>query len=163
MIKKNQTLQAIFLSLLLAGCGFKLRGSVDMPLWLNHVAIILKEGHRDLVPMLKDQFQAYNRVIEANPSNANYLLIIERDSFAQQITSVSASTTPRQYQLIYTVQFSLISKQGAPIISSKTVTVTRQLTVNNDRILGSDSESVMVHAEMRRDAAMQMINRVSRK
>jgi LPS-assembly lipoprotein len=157
-------LSVILMLIGLTGCGFKLRGMVDMPAWLNNIAIVVQEAHRDVLPMLKDQLQGYGIRIISDPTHADYLLIIEKDGTQQQITSVSASTSPRQYQLIYTVQFSLINKiTGKPVISSGHVLVTRQLTVNNDRILGSDSEGLTIHIEMRRDAVMQIINRISRK
>lgn len=160
MIKR---LAILLMVICIAGCGFKLRGWADMPAWLNNVAIIVQEAHRDLIPKLKDQLEGYGVHI-ADPAHADFLLVIENDSIKQQITSISASTTPRQYQLIYMVQFSLINKiTGKPIISSGHVLVTRQLTVNNDRILGSDSEGSTINAEMRRDAVMQIINRISRK
>lgn len=151
------------LILLITGCGFKLRGMVDMPLWLNNIAIVTQQAHRDLMPMIKDQLQAYHRRVISDPSQATYILIIENDLSQQLLTSVSSSTTPRQYQLIYTVQYSVVNTNGTPIIASNRVTVTRQLTVNNDRILGSDSESAVIYHEMHRDAVIQMINRLSKK
>lgn len=152
-----------FLFCLLAACGFHLRGMVDMPSWLNNVAIVIQNASRDLAPVLKDQLQAYNIHIASSPTKAEYLLIIEQDNYQQQITNVGASTAPRQYILIYEVLFKLISKPGQVIIPSSHITVTRQLTVNNDRILGSDAEELLLYNEMRRDAAMQIINRISRK
>ncbi|WP_231950412.1 LPS-assembly lipoprotein LptE [Legionella spiritensis] len=134
-----------------------------MPTWLKNVALIIESAHRDLEPTLKDQLQAYNVTISPSAAKASYLLIIEKDENQQQITSVSASTTPRQYQLFYRVWFRLVSNNGNVIIPSSQVTVTRQLTVNNDRILGSDSEEITIHREMRRDAAMQIIYRLNRK
>lgn len=152
----------LLIVILITGCGFKLRGFVDLPPWLNNIAIVAHDAHRDLVPMLKDQLQAYKLNVISDPTKAAYLLIIEKDLSQQIITSISASTTPRQYQLVYTVQYSLIKADGQPIISSNSVSITRQLTVNNDRILGSDSEGMMIHREMHRDAVMQIINRISK-
>ncbi len=148
--------------LCLAGCGFHLRGMVDMPPWLNNIAIILQEGHPDLGPLLQEQLQAYNINVVDGPSLASYWLFIESDNFQQQITSVSSSTTPRQYQLIYTVRFKLQSRDGKELISATPVVVTRQITVNSDRMLGSDEEEAITKHEMRRDAAMQILNRLGR-
>ncbi|MDI9818857.1 MULTISPECIES: LPS assembly lipoprotein LptE [unclassified Legionella] len=145
---------------LLASCGFHLRGMGDLPPWLNNIAIIIQNAHRDLDPLLKDRLHAYNISTTDNPSQASYLLIIERDGYQQHITNVSASTAPRQYQLIYEVQFSLHERKGRVILPSSHVFVTRQLTINNDRILGSDSEEILLKNEMRRDAVMQIINRL---
>jgi LPS-assembly lipoprotein len=159
----------LLLVLYITGCGFKLRGMTDMPPWLNNIAIVVQDANRDLGTLLKDQFQAYGVQIIPDPTKADYLLIIKNDVNQQQITSISASTTPRQYQLTYTVRYSLVkvankssTEVSAPATTS-TVSVSRQLTVNNDRILGSDSEGLMTYAEMRREAVMQIINRLSRK
>jgi LPS-assembly lipoprotein len=153
----------LFAMVLLSGCGFKLRGLVTMPTWLTNVAIIVKEAHRDFIPMLRDPLQGYGISVTTDPLKASYWLIIEKDSEQRQLTSVGASTTPRQYELTYSVIFSVMKANGEPIITSNTVSVTRQFTVNNNRILGSDSEGMMINNEMRHDAALQIINRISRK
>ncbi|KTC78278.1 LPS assembly lipoprotein LptE [Legionella brunensis] len=146
---------------LLASCGFHLRGMADIPSWLNNIAIVIQDAHRDLQNLLKEQLEAYKLVVTEDSAQADYLLIIEKDSYRQEITNISASTAPRQYLLIYNVQFSLTQAKGRPIISSSHVIVTRQITINNDRILGSDAEETLLKNEMRADAAMQIINRLS--
>ena len=114
------------------------------------------------MPLLKEQLRAYKIRINPDPARADYILIIEQDSLQQKITSVSASTTPRQYQLLYSVVYSLVKRKAAPIVSSRLIAVTRQLTVNNNRILGSDSEESMITRDMREDAVMQIISRLGR-
>lgn len=148
--------------LLLSACGFKLRGIANIPSWFNNVAIVNQGGQKDLTTLLKNQLKAFNIHTVENPAKADYILIIEHDSLQQKITSISASTTPRQYQLLYTVTYSITRHDAKPIISSKLVTVTRQLTVNNDRILGSDSEELLISKAMRQDAVMQIMGRLER-
>ncbi|KTD26174.1 MULTISPECIES: LPS assembly lipoprotein LptE [Legionella] len=154
----------IAITALLIGCGFHLRGLNDMPAWLNghSMAIVIENAHRDLGPMLKDQLESYKVRVMPNPTQADYVLIIEADGIQQQITSVAASTAPRQYQLIYDVQFTVVKAKGGVIIPSTRVFVTRQLTVNSNRILGSNLEEAQISYEMRREAAMQIMNRVGR-
>lgn len=145
----------------LANCGFHLRGFGDLPPWLNNLVIIIQEAHHDLKPLLREQLESFKIRVEDDPSRASYLLIIERDNFYQQITNVSASTTPRQYQLFYDVQFTLKEGHGRVLIPSRHAFITRQLTINNDRVLGSDAEETLLKNEMRREAAIQIINQIS--
>ncbi|WP_419421000.1 LPS assembly lipoprotein LptE [Legionella sp. D16C41] len=145
----------------ITGCGFKLRGFTEMPIGLTNVAIIIRSTQHDLAPMLKDNLQGYGIRVVDNPTQANYLLILEKDSMQQQITSVSASTNPRQYLLIYTAQYSLVKVGGEQVIMSRTVMSNRQFTVNNNRILGSDSEEIMLYREMRQDAVRQIMSQLS--
>jgi LPS-assembly lipoprotein len=148
----------LFACLTLTACGFTLRGMMERPTWLTSIALNIQEVHQDLALALKENFKTLCIPI-VPPKRAQFLLIVEKDESQQQITSVSASTTPRQYQLRYTVIYSLLKANGEPIISSNKAVVTRQLTVNNDRILGSNFEEMLTYKEMRKEAAMQIANR----
>ena len=150
------------MALLLTGCGFHLRGMNDIPKWLNDVAIVMQDANRDLETLLSDQLEAYHINLCSDPTVARYWLIIERDEVHKEIGSISSTTTPRQYQLIYTVRFKLQRAKGPEIMPSSQVAVTRQVTINSDRMLGSTSEEALLIREMRRDAAIQIIGRVSR-
>lgn len=134
-----------------------------MPRWLNHVAIIVEQGHHDLAPYLVEYLRTYNLIVEASSDAAQYWIIVERDNLQEQITSVSSSTTPRQYELTYTVQFKLIKAKGREIMPTSTISVTRQATINSNRILGSNQEQALLVDEMRHEAAVQIMNRISRK
>lgn len=148
--------------LLLTACGFHLRGMIDMPQWLNKITIVIQNANHDLEPLLNTQLKAYSIQVCPDPSLADYWLIIEQDNFQQHVGSISSSTTPRQYQLIYTVQFKLQRAKGQEILPTTQVVVTRQITINSNRILGSTHEEDQSKSEMRREAAIQIIDRLSR-
>ena len=153
---------SLMLVLMLSGCGFHLRGMTDIPSWFQDIAIIIEQGHRDLEPLLKKELQAYHVVINPNPATARFWLVIEQDKLEQHISSVSSSTTPRQYQLIYTLQFKFEDAKGKQDSASHRIVVTRQATINGNRILGSNEEEALLTSEMRQDAVIQLINRISR-
>lgn len=150
----------LLMPFLLTNCGFHLRGMVDMPPWFNYVSVVIQNATRDLEPLLNEQLKAYHIHVCDDPSKAKYWLIIEQDSMLQQITSVSSSTTPRQYQLTYKVYFKLQQANGKELIPSSSIVVTRQLTVNSNRILGSNAEEALLKQEMQRDAVIQLLDRL---
>ena len=131
-----------------------------MPRWFDEVAIIVQSASPDLKPLLRDQLRAYHLRVCQDPAVARYWLIIESDHVRQQIASISSSTTPRQYQLFYTVYYQLQRSNGKPIMPNRHITVTRLLTVNSDRILGSNDEEDRLKYEMRRDAVLQIIDSI---
>lgn len=151
----------LIILLLLSSCGFHLRGLAEIPDWLNNIAVVVDSGSRELEPLLDEQLKSYHVNVFASKAKAQYWLVIENDSFQKQITNVSASTTPRQYLLLYTVTFSLTKNSGETLLSSNTVSVTRQFTLNNDRILGSDYEEMTFKREMEREASNLIISRLS--
>ena len=142
------------------GCGFHLRGMMDMPSWLSELGISVQKVHRDLGPELRQSLEAYAIHIKEPADQAQYLLILEQDFEEKRIISVSSSTTPRQFELRYTVQFSLESANGKIIIPSSRVTSTRVISVNSDRILGSNYEESLLKEEMRRDAVLEILERL---
>lgn len=152
----------LFLCLALSGCGFHLRGNLDLPSWLNNIAVVLENAHRDLAHNIVESLKSYDINVPTDPGLAQYWLIIEQDNLQQNISSVSSSTTSRQYELTYSVRFKLVKAHGKEMIPSTTIAITRQTTVNNNRILGSNQEEELLLHEMRRDAATQIMNRVSR-
>lgn len=133
-----------------------------MPTSFKNVIIIKEAVHPDLATFLEARFLGYHIAVLKEPKNADYTLVLEKEHIEQNITSVSASTSPRQYQIYYAVTYSLIAKKAPPIIASHTLILTRQVTINNDRILGSDYEESLILKEMRNDAAMQIMMRISK-
>lgn len=157
---KVHRLTLLIISLILTSCGFHLRGFIDMPTGLHNVCIIVESANRDLAPLLKEQLNAYHIQALSDPKQADYWLVIEEDSEEQHITSISSSTTPRQYQMTYQVKFKFQEANGKDIIPATHVTSIRQLTVNSNRILGSNDEENTLKREMRRDAVLQIIDRI---
>lgn len=147
---------------LLSACGFHLRGIIDVPKWLNNVSIISKDGNKELEAKLKSVLEGYKITVNPEPTLATYWLVISKSLLEQRIVSIGASTNPRQYQLVMTTEFSLMTPKGQVIKPSRLVTVNRQLTVNNDRILGSNAEEGLLISEMRQDTVVQIVNRLSR-
>jgi len=147
----------------LTGCGFHLRGvfDADSLKWLNSVAIVIQKAHKDLEPLLKSQLIAYDISVTTDPALAEYWLIVDNETITQNITSISSSTTARQYEITYTVSFKLQRAKGAEVIPFNKIVITRQITLNSNRILGSSDEEELQKNEMRRDAAMQIIYRLT--
>lgn len=144
------------------GCGFHLRGTADVPIWLNNVNITVEHAHRDLANILAEELRSYHVKLCPNPALANYMVIIEHDEFKEHITSISSGSLSRQYNLSYQVFFKLVKANGEELIPLTSVKVNRNMTVNTNRMLGSNQEESLLKAEMRRAAVTKLLYRISR-
>ena len=162
-IKKYKTTSIFFLVLFLSSCGFHLRGTIDVPKWLNNVAVISKNGDQQLTMLLHSLLEGYKIQVNQDPAQASYWLIVNNSQIKEQIISIGASTNPRQYQLTLTIEFLLQARTGKIIKPTQIVVVQRPLIMNNDRILGSNDEKSVLINEMRQEAAIQIINRLNYK
>lgn len=152
----------LMLCFCISACGFHLRGVADVPQWLSHVCIISKDGSHELLQTLQVELEGYKIALSHTPEQAKYWLIINNEVLQKQIISIGASTNPRQYQLILSINYTLQTRKGKMLVASNTVKTTRQFTMNNDRILGSNDEERTLVSEMRHEAATQLIDRLSR-
>mgnify|MGYP002133122521 CR=1 FL=1 len=147
--------------LILSSCGFHLRGISQVNHRFQSIAVEVNSNNEGLKPFLESVLASYAIPIASLPSQAEYTIVIEKESFQRQITNVSASTTPRQYLLIYTVDFSVHDKKGVTALSLAHINVIRQFTLNNDRILGSNYEEMLFKKEMEQEAANQILFRLN--
>ena len=150
----------VFMTLLLTNCGLHLQGYADMPKWFNNVAVVNENARYDLRPLIIDYLRAYKINVCKNKKNANYLLVLIEDKMTDNVTAVSSSTTPRQYQMNYAIKYAVMKNNGATIIEPSSAVVTRQFTINSNRILGSDFEGDLLRKEMYKDAVAQIIDHI---
>ncbi|KTC90054.1 LPS assembly lipoprotein LptE [Fluoribacter dumoffii] len=150
----------LLITLLLSACGFHLRGISNVPSWLNNVAIISVNNDKQFISILESRLESAKVQVNSDPSSAKYWLIINEVNLQQQIVSVGASTNPRQYTLTLTVLFEVKTRAGQVIEVPGQISISRELTMNNDRILGSKDEESILIGEMKQDAVTQIIYRL---
>lgn len=160
MIVRFSKLFLITTSLLISSCGLHLQGYTDMPKWFNNVAVINQNVQHDLRPLIIEQLKSYKINVIKNPQQANYWLLLIEDKSTDNITAVSSSTTPRQYQMNYAIKYAVQQRNGQEVIPANSAVVTRQFTINSNRILGSDFEGDLLRQEMYRDAVAQIIDHI---
>lgn len=150
-----------FLIILLCcqGCGFHLRGFEPLSPQMQQVAIVSEQVDPDFVNMLRSTLHTNHVTTLTAPDHAHYLIVLEKDNMKQTLANVSASTTPRQYQLLYQLEFHITKRNGTMLLPSQMISVPRQVTINNDRILGSNFERHTIEREIRQSAANELLSR----
>ena len=97
------------MALALAACGFKLRGSLDIsqelsPLYIEQNSVF--ELGRDLKTILSTN----NIEVAKSAASANAIIILHNEGQSNRVLSVDGSGQAREYQLTYTVNFSILLK-----------------------------------------------------
>jgi len=147
--------------LTLTACGFQLRGTAFHETGLNNVGIMLEKCSPEWEYLLKELLRTGRVHVVTDPAQVEYWIILRNEYTENNIISISSSTSSRQYELTYHVEFSLQTVKSVPLIEFTSIVVSRPLTINSDRILGSHDEEEQLKHAMRRDAAMQLLYRIS--
>ena len=133
----SRTLIVVFL--LLAGCGFQLRGVVTVPPEMSRTFIETDDRHSLFYRELRDRLRTAGVEIVDSPVDATATFSIASDNTNQRVLSVSARNVPTEYEVYYTVVYGVVTRERS-LLSLRSQTLTRDYTWDETRVLGKEKE-----------------------
>ena len=129
----------IVVFLLLAGCGFQLRGAVTVPPEMSRTFIETDDRHSLFYRGLRDRLQTAGVEIVDSPVDATATFSITSDNTNQRVLSVSARNVPTEYEVYYTVVYGVVTRERS-LLPLRSQTLTRDYTWDETRVLGKEKE-----------------------
>lgn len=154
---KFSLLSIILLSLI--GCGFHLRGQMALPPAVKNISVI-SDVDDPFIQQIKQRLEQYSINVTDDEKLSASVLTINNLTHRSSVSSVSSSTNTRQYYLSYQLFFSLTVNKKI-LLNNQSVTSSRTLTVDANRILGSDDEEITLKQEMQQDLLRKLMQRLS--
>lgn len=133
----SRTLIVVFL--LLAGCGFQLRGVVTVPPEMSRTFIETDDRHSLFYRELRDRLRTAGVEIVDSPVDATATFSIASDNTNQRVLSVSARNVPTEYEVYYTVVYGVVTRERS-LLPLRSQTLTRDYTWDETRVLGKEKE-----------------------
>lgn len=142
-------------SAILAGCGFQLRGQADFDFDR------IKRRGLDTAQMARimDLNLKING-LEVNVGEGPVTLTLVNESRERSIVTFSATGRAREVRITYTLTFHVKDKLGEYLIADTALTQQRELTYDDDQILGKEAEENRLFKEMQEDVARQIVTRL---
>jgi LPS-assembly lipoprotein len=147
-------------ALLAAGCGFRLQGRTPLPAPLARAYVIAPNEQTDFVQGLRKALITSGGTLVEDSTHATGTVRILTDDVTSKILSVSANNIPREYELTYTVEFS-VTANGGELLPSQKVSVTRDYSFNERTLLAKDNEESILREGMARDLVSIVMRRLS--
>jgi LPS-assembly lipoprotein len=152
----------LFISFLcLAGCGFHLRGEVNLAPSLHNLYIKTADPYGQLAKNLRQYFKQSGINVTDNAKEAITIFDILSEQESQQTLSISGTQLTRQYNLALTVIFQVSDQSGKTIIPPQIVTESRAITIQANQILAGSNELTNLYQQMRRAIVFKIINRLA--
>lgn len=148
------------IALLLAGCGFELKGSGNADLALEGLTIrlISNQPRAELTREVTKELLA-NGLIITDEADALLSLTLKPEQFSQRNLSLTAQARAAELELTLASDFILTQADQDPVIAR--ATVNRQMLNDPRNVVGKTEELRLLREEMRRDLAAQIVRRVS--
>jgi len=134
----------------LAGCGFHLQGRVPLPPALATARVIADDDQTDFVQGLRRALLTSGGKLTESSERATSIVRIHKDEVSQKILSVSANNIPREYEVTYTVEFSVEGTSGE-LLPSQKVSITRDYSFDETKLLAKENEEAILREGMARD------------
>jgi len=141
----------------LCGCGFQLRGPVELPFSALHV-----QG-ADATPFgseLRRTLRASNTRLVDQPKGADATLQVLSELNEKHILSLGGGGRVREFQLRYRVAYRVTDPQGREIAAPTEILLRRDLTFNDTEALAKEAEEQVLFRDMRSDAVQQLLRRL---
>lgn len=150
---------AVFL-LLLAGCGFSLKGYQHASPNLNGLYVEGGEQRGTLAGVIQQQLSLAEVKLATSREQSVNRLRISDERFGQRVISVDANGKVLEYELQLVASFEVMGSDGEERLSPQTLKLTRQLTFGGADELSRRSEAELIHIDMLEDMAGQIIRRL---
>jgi len=149
---------AIACLLLLAACGFQLRGTASLPFETIYIPNATSGIALDLKRNIRSGTNA--RVLE-DARGAEAQLQFTEESRRKEILSISAAGRVSEYRLVYRVAFRVSDGKGGDFLPLSTVMLTRDMTYDDAQVLAKETEEQLLFRDMQLDMVQQIMRRIS--
>ena len=138
----------MLLAALLAGCGFHLRGSADLPAAMSVTYI---KGIRPF-GTLADDFTAALRVrgitVTDHEQYATAVLHITQNTTEKQVLSVDTNGNVLEYEIRQAIRFAVAAADGRSVVAEQSVALSRDYIFSSTDVLGKQREEQVVRATL---------------
>jgi len=145
---------------MLSGCGFQLQGALTMPAEMQRTYLDPVDKHSLFHRELRLQLQAAGVQLVDTPDNSTAILSIRIDETNQRVLSVSGRNVPTEYEVYYTVEYSLASGEKV-LLSPQDITLTRDYTYDTTKVLGKSREEAVLREAVVKDLVRTVLKQIS--
>jgi LPS-assembly lipoprotein len=157
---RRPALFAVLFSILLAGCGFTLRGTQQLP--FATIALNFPVNSPLGVELARYIRTGTHTQVVEDPTKAAavFELIAETPSPERQVLTYNAQGRAVEYTLRYRLLFRVRDARGRDIIETTELSAQRAISFNDSQALSKETEEQLLFRDMRSDVVQQVLRRL---
>lgn len=144
---------------LLYGCGFHLRGSVNLPPQMQAVFIEGVSANEQFSLDFAEAIRLSGGRVVSEKKEAKSILRIIAQRFDRRAISLSESGLVNEYALVYLLDFEVASPDGHSLLSRQSIEVVRDYFDNQQQVLGTSQQQSVIREEIYKEAARTVLRR----
>ena len=153
-----RTLTAILLSALLVGCGFQLRGQVELAPVMSAPWVTGQDS--TLVVDLRNALRQSGVQPVKDSSSATAIIDLARVDYSRSVISVDSQGTATGYTLKYEVLYRVVDRLGRVLVENTPLSFSRDLQYRSTELLQKKQEEEALKGSMRQEIVRRIIRRL---
>jgi len=145
--------------LMTSACGFKLRGEVELPSEFSPVFIETHHGSAVGNEIVR-QLQSSQVQLAAEPRQAHTIIRISKERRSSRVVAVDRGGKVLARELHYSLTFDAVTPDGRQLVPQQSLNLVRSYEDPGAEVLGKQSESELIFADMFSDAATRLLSRL---
>ncbi|KMY86428.1 LPS-assembly lipoprotein RlpB precursor (Rare lipoprotein B) [Candidatus Paraburkholderia calva] len=141
----------------LSACGFQLRGQQDYA--FKRLAI--SGGNPQMVARLERIVEGGSDTVIVKPYEKPDATLNLTESAGMNTLSLNAQGVVQEYELSYSVRYSLSGADGTLLIPPSAIALNRSMTYSDQYALAKQAESTLLYNDMCNDAVDQLTRRLA--
>jgi LPS-assembly lipoprotein len=145
---------------LLTACGFRLAGSDPLPAVMARPYLSLKDPYTDFSREFEHQLKSSGASLQLARDGATASVDVTKDLVEQRTLAVSAKNIPTEYELTYTVTFS-VHGGGKELLAPQTISLSKDFSFDENLQLAKEHEADILRRQMARDLVSITMRRLT--
>ena len=151
-------LTALLLALL-AGCGFQLRGSVDLPAGWDSVHLVSASPNGELAHAVRAGFERGGVEVTGRDA-ASFVLRLGDETVERRNLTIGPNARAAEFELTMTTTVQVSDPNGNELLAKSRLSARGVMRHNPQNVTGKEEEVRLLHLEMRRSLVQQVLRKV---
>lgn len=161
MHKKAYRLFLLLFLFVIGGCGFHLRGNVNLGESFKQMYVASDNPYGPITLQLKQILGHSGVELEDKPGPQIITLSLKNERYHTTTFSQSASSKTTQYTLVLELDYSLSNNKGDTLYGPKTISTQANYTVNQDAVLTTSTQEDITRASLQRQAVYLLLQQLN--
>lgn len=149
----------VAVSLLVAGCGFQLRGKVDLPDSLTEPYV--RGDDAQLVSTLNQALRFSGAAPTSSASAATATIEFVQSVYSRNVRTVDSRGLATGYELSYVVVYRVLDQSGEVALPNARIEQKRNFNWDETQVLQKEQEERELKEQMQTDIVQQMLRRLA--
>ena len=141
----------------LVGCGYHLRGSIEMPETLKKLYVF--GASSPLQAEMQSIMKASKGRIVGSPNDAGVVVKILKEDMRNRVLSIGSTGKSSESELEYYLRFQLFDNKEVPLMDEQVVEISREFFNDQTAVLAKGNEEQLIRNEIYKQVARMILAR----